>query len=310
MTTKTASDRQTVLIVCGPTAAGKTKIAVQLALEFNGEVISADSRQFYREMSIGTAKPTEDEMCGIPHYFVGSETITQPISAGEFERQGEQKIHEISEHGKLPIVVGGSGLFINALIHGLDDLPKNDDLRQELIDQFEKEGIDHLIQRLKGSDPDAAKNVDMKNPVRIMRAIELVELSGESMEALRNQEKVKKDHIDPIWIGIDLPREELYDRINQRVDIMISQGLEEEAKQLLPQKNLEALKTVGYRELFDYFEGKHTSEEAVRLIKRNSRHYAKRQLTWFRKNEEINWFSPHSYESIRNFVGEYLTKKD
>lgn len=293
-------------MICGPTAAGKTSVGIFLSQSLNGEVISADSRQFYREMSIGTAKPTHDEMKGIPHHFVDQASIATLLTAGEFERQAEQRISDIISRKKLPIVVGGSGLFIRALIEGLDDLPSSGDLRNELISQFENEGIQALLQRLDAADPDAISSIDRKNQVRVMRAIELVELSGKTLAEIRNQEKKPKE-FEPIWIGISPDREVLYERIDARVDQMIQSGLEKEARPLLKFKDSDPLKTVGYRELFSFFDGDYDLAEAIRLIKRNSRHYAKRQLTWFRKIDGIRWFHPEDLGEIKEYLETHLT---
>ncbi len=264
-------------------------------------MISADSRQFYTEMSIGTAKPTAAEMQGVPHHFIDHCSINSPITAGEFERQGEQRIQEILSRKKLPVVVGGSGLFIRSLMEGLDDLPSDEILRKELIAQFENEGLPSLLDRLATSDPDAKKGIDHKNQVRVMRAIELVELSGKPLAELRDQEKTEK-YFDPIWIGISPERDMLYERIDRRVDQMIEAGLEAEVRSLVSHRNADPLKTVGYKELFSFFDGDYDRNEAVRLIKRNSRHYAKRQLTWFRKIDTIKWFEPEQVDEVMEYV--------
>lgn len=294
-------------MICGPTAAGKTAVGIALCQALNGEVISADSRQFYTEMSIGTAKPTTAEMQGVPHYFIDYCSIDSPITAGEFERQGEQKIFEILERQKLPVVVGGSGLFIRSLMEGLDDLPSDENLRQELIAQFENEGLPSLLDRLAKSDPDAKKSIDHQNQVRVMRAIELMELSGKPLAELRDQEK-KPKAFEPIWIGISPEREALYERIDRRVDHMMEAGLEAEVRSLVSHRNADALKTVGYKELFAFFDGDYDRDEAVRLIKRNSRHYAKRQLTWFRKIDGIKWFEPEEVEEVKEYVKSQVTE--
>ena len=293
-------------MICGPTAAGKTSIGIALCQALNGEVISADSRQFYTEMSIGTAKPAVAEMKGIPHHFIDHCSIDSPITAGEFERQGEQRIQEILNREKLPVVVGGSGLFIRSLMEGLDDLPSDQNLRQELIAQFENEGLPSLLDRLAKYDPDAKRGIDHKNQVRVMRAIELVELSGKPLAELRDQEKNAKD-FEPIWIGITPEREVLYERIDQRVDQMMEAGLEAEVRSLVRHRYTDALKTVGYKELFSFFDGDHDLAEAVRLIKRNSRHYAKRQLTWFRKIDGIKWFEPEQVDEVKEYVKSQVT---
>jgi len=299
--TTTKSSKPRIPVICGPTAAGKTSVGIKICKGFDGEVISADSRQFYREMSIGTAKPSKEEMAAIPHHFVDSHSISHPLTAGEFERQGEQKILEILDRRKFPVVVGGSGLFIRSLMEGLDELPSDKKLREELILQYEKYGLDSILLRLEKSDPEAKNQIDAKNQVRVMRAIELVELTEKPLVEIRNQTKREKP-FEPIWIGITPEREILYERIDQRVDEMIKAGLLDEAKNLIEFKEVDPLKTVGYRELFNQFEGAYDLDEAVRLIKRNTRHFAKRQLTWFRKIEGIKWFEPNQVEEIKSYI--------
>lgn len=299
--TTTKSSKPRIPVICGPTAAGKTSVGIKICKGFDGEVISADSRQFYREMSIGTAKPSKEEMAAIPHHFVDSHSISHPLTAGEFERQGEQKILEILDRRKFPVVVGGSGLFIRSLMEGLDELPSDKKLREELILQYEKYGLDSILLRLEKSDPEAKNQIDAKNQVRVMRAIELVELTEKPLVEIRNQTKREKP-FESIWIGITPEREILYERIDQRVDEMIKAGLLDEAKNLIEFKEVDPLKTVGYRELFNQFEGAYDLDEAVRLIKRNTRHFAKRQLTWFRKIEGIKWFEPNQVEEIKSYI--------
>lgn len=299
--TTTKSSKPRIPVICGPTAAGKTSVGIKICKGFDGEVISADSRQFYREMSIGTAKPSKEEMAAIPHHFVDSHSISHPLTAGEFERQGEQKILEILDRRKFPVVVGGSGLFIRSLMEGLDELPSDKKLREELILQYEKYGLNSILLRLEKSDPEAKNQIDAKNQVRVMRAIELVELTEKPLVEIRNQTKREKP-FEPIWIGITPEREILYERIDQRVDEMIKAGLLDEAKNLIEFKEVDPLKTVGYRELFNQFEGAYDLDEAVRLIKRNTRHFAKRQLTWFRKIEGIKWFEPNQVEEIKSYI--------
>jgi len=307
--TTTRSSNPTIIIICGPTAAGKTAVGIEVAKTFKGEIISADSRQFYSEMSIGTAKPTKDEMGDVPHHFVGTHSISNPLTAGEFERQGEKVLQEILTKGKIPIIVGGSGLFIQALVTGLDDLPSDDKLRQELIKAFDENGIEVLYQRLEKSDPNALELIDAKNPVRVMRAIELVELSQTSLAEIRKDTKPQK-HFNPIWIGINSDRALLYQRIDKRVDKMLQEGLEEEARSLLLYKESDALKTVGYREFFGYFDDQYDREEAIRLIKRNSRRYAKRQITWFSKIKGMQWFEPHDLNRLFSLISHRLSQSE
>jgi len=293
-----------VVLICGPTAAGKTELAVELAERFGAEVISADSRQFYRELNIGTAKPRAEELRGIPHYFIDSHSIEDHISAGDFAREASKVLEDILSRHKLPIVVGGSGLYIDALLEGLDDLPVDMELRKELNELFEEKGRQGLLSRLETEDPSALKMIDEKNPMRVIRALELVVLTGKKLEEIRLESKKKEAKYSIIGICLSPAREILYDRINERVDRMIEDGLVEEVRGLIPFKDKEAMQTVGYRELFPYFEEKTSLDEAIRLIKRNSRRYAKRQLTWFRKKEYLHWFNPEQKERMIRFLEE------
>lgn len=295
-----------VLLICGPTAAGKTNLGVELALKYNGEVISADSRQFYREMNIGTAKPRKDELRGIPHHFIDSHSIKTPISAGQFAREATTVISEILHRKRLPVIVGGSGLYIDALLEGLDELPKDEVLRTELNLFFEKKGLPGLTERLKKADPKAEELIDIKNPMRIMRALELIILKKQPLHEIRSDSNRKGLLIPTIGICIAPDRKELYRRINERVDHMVESGLVQEAENLIEYENIEVLQTVGYRELFPYLHGRITLEKAVELIKRNSRRYAKRQLTWFKKKDYLKWFDPAEKSEVESFLDKLL----
>lgn len=290
-----------IIVVQGPTASGKTDLGLKLARLLKAEIISADSRQFYREMGIGTAKPDADEMQGIRHHFVNSLSIHDPYSAGDFERDALTLINDLQQKGVLPIVVGGSGLYIKALLEGLDDLPSNLKLRAGLNGLFVEEGIEPLREKLKALDPAYYTIVDQHNPMRLIRAIELVISSGKSMAELQKGLRRKRP-FRAIKIGLELPRVELYARINARVDTMFESGLVEEARTLYPFRDLQALQTVGYSELFTHFDGVHSLGEAKDLIKRNSRRYAKRQLTWLRKDEEITWFHPSDWSGMAKMI--------
>ncbi len=290
MTTKT------LLCILGPTAVGKTATAIALAKQLNTEIISADSRQFYKEISIGTAKPSVEELAEVPHHFIGQLSITQTYNAGDFERDAIAKLNDLFKTHNTVIAVGGSGLYVKALIEGLDDMPKaNEDLRTELNKLYAEEGITALQQKLQALNPEIYAQTETQNPQRIMRAIE-IELAKQSgfTPAFSKQPR----NFRTINIVLNLPREILYDRINQRVDLMMQQGLLEEVKSVQQYKNTYALQTVGYSELFDYLEGKHTLDKAVDLIKQHTRNFAKRQLTWFKKEAPQNWFEPMSIQKI------------
>lgn len=287
-----------LIVVVGPTAVGKTALAVQLGKHFGTHVISADSRQFYKEMNIGTAKVTEEEMDGVPHHFVDFLDLEMEFSAGEFERQALKVLDQLFKINDVAIAAGGSGLYVNALCDGLDDVPKKDEkLRAELESLLENEGIESLQKKLKELDPEYFEIVDQDNPHRLIRALEVNMSSGQSFLNFRKSNK-KKRLFNIHKIGLNIDREVLYERINQRVDQMMKDGLLEEAKNLHSKKDLNALNTVGYKELFAYLDDEISLKEAVELIKRNTRRYAKRQLTWYRKDAEVAWFEPGQTQDI------------
>ena len=291
-----------LVVVAGPTAIGKTALAIRLAKAFNTHVISADSRQIYRDMSIGTAKPTVEEMDGVPHHFVDFLTLTTDYNAGAFERQALIKLGELFQELDVVVMAGGSGLYVNAVCHGLDYVPQRDDkLRSFLVDKYEKEGLEPLQEQLKELDPVYYEEVDKSNPHRLIRALEVNISSGQSYMAFRKSLKAERP-FNIIKIGLNTEREVLYDRINQRVDQMVEAGLIDEALYLLQHRDLNALNTVGYKELFEHFDGKSSKEEAINLIKQNTRRFAKRQLTWFRKDEEIRWFEPTEFDGAIDHV--------
>ena len=273
-----------LIVIQGPTASGKTSLAVELAKELNCVVISADSRQFYKELSIGTAKPSAEEMQGVKHYFIDSHDLQDEVSASQFATSAAQVIEREFAHQKNVVLVGGSGLFIQALCEGLDDIPHDSDLQRELTLQVEIDGLGILLEELKMKDEGYFNQVDSNNPLRVIRAIEAMRLSGKTMTELRKGNKQSR-YENIYYFTIDLPREELYARINSRVDAMMLAGLEEEARRVFHMRQLKSLQTVGYRELFDFFEGKTTHEKSVELIKQHSRNYAKRQITWFKSHQ-------------------------
>jgi len=294
----------TLIVICGPTAVGKTHFAIQLAKHFNTSIISADSRQFYREMNIGTAKPTPDELKEVPHHFINNLSIYDEYSAGQFE---EETLEILNQHFEkkpgVPIIMaGGSGLFIQAVCEGFDNLPGIDkNVRENLNQQYQLKGIEFLQVLLEEKDPVYFKLVDQKNPQRLIRALEVIESTGKTFTSYRNRQPIPRK-FKSIYFGLQLERTILYERINNRVEEMMKKGLLKEVKKLLVHKHLNALQTVGYQELFDHLDGITTLEESVELIKRNSRRYAKRQMTWFRRIENIHWFQPDEVEKAINFV--------
>lgn len=291
-----------LISISGPTASGKTGLSVFLAKALNTEILSCDSRQFFKEMKIGTAVPTVEEMAGVPHHFIGHLSIFDNYSVGDFERDAIQKIEKLFQVYDCLMMVGGSGLYEKAVTDGLDEFPEIDKkFRQELNKEYEENGLEKLQQELKISDPEYYNTVAIDNQVRVIRALEVFRATGQKFSSFRTRKKVERN-FKLIKIGLELPREELYDRINQRVDLMMDSGLLEEAEKLYTHKELNSLQTVGYRELFDFMDGKTDLETAISEIKKNSRRYAKRQMTWYRKDERINWFSPFEKEKILEFV--------
>lgn len=283
----------------GPTGVGKTAAGVVLARHYGIPVVSADSRQVYREMTIGTAVPTASERDGIPHYFIQNKSIHDTFTAGDYEREALSLLENKLFHATPDVLlVGGSGLYVDALVNGFDDLPESDAaLRAELAAMT----LEDLLAELEQTDPEYFVTVDRANPQRVIRAVEVCRLSGKPYSALRSGAMKRRSFI-PVKIGIELPREELYERINRRVDRMLSDGLLAEAEALYPYRHLSALQTVGYRELFEHFDGKISLDKAVELIKRNTRRYAKRQLTWLRRDPQISWFAPSAIEEMIGYI--------
>ncbi len=289
-----------VVIVAGPTAAGKTAVAIQIARHFNTEIISADSRQCYKELNIGVARPSVDELKTIHHHFIASHSIKDDVTAITFEQYALQKVDSLFTNHDVVVMVGGTGLYIKAFCEGLDSIPEIDaTIRQQIIDAYKKNGINWLQDQLQEKDPAYYKSGEMKNPQRMMRALEVIESTGNSILLYRKGEKIKRD-FSIIKLGLDLPKEHLVDRINRRVDMMMEKGLLDEVKNLSAYKNLNALQTVGYTELFDYLNKKIALPEAIERIKISTRQYAKRQLTWFKKDAAINWFHPDNVKEMIN----------
>ena len=284
---------KTCIIIVGPTASGKTALAIEVAQHFNTEIISADSRQCFKELNIGVAKPTEVELTIVPHHFINSHNIAENVSAAAFEKYALAAADKIFENNNVTVMCGGTGLYIKAFTDGLDEIaPTNSTIKNEIAGGYEQHGLAWLKNKVKETDPLFWEKGETSNPHRLLRALEVFLSTGVSI--IVQQKKIKKRRpFNVIKIGIETERQVLYDRINSRVDIMQQYGLEQEAKLLSPFKHLNALQTVGYREIFDFFEGKTTREKAFELIKQNTRHYAKRQLTWFKKDEEIIWLQQH-----------------
>lgn len=293
-----------LVILLGPTAVGKTSLAIALAKRFNTVIFSADSRQLYKEIPIGTAQPTPQEIQEVAHFFVASNSITEHIDAGRYGKEArELLISEFKKHA-LIIMAGGSGLYMDAVINGFDELPDaNPTIRAELNLEFQEKGISVLQDELKKLDPTYFAQVDQLNPARLMRAIEICRLSEKKYSELRIG-KAESNVFEVLKIGLDLPREELYARINNRVEVMFENGLEEEARSVFPYRKMNALQTVGYKELFDYFDGHLTKEKAIELIKQHSRNYAKRQLTWWRRDTAITWFHPTQLKEIEILISQ------
>lgn len=279
-----ANPPRTLIVIGGPTAIGKTQVAVQVARELGTEVISADSRQFYRDMLIGTARPSPDELLGVTHHFLGHIDLMETWSAGTFARAAEPVLLDLLERHGTAVLVGGSGLYIDAVLHGLDPLPLSDEkVRAELQDRLRDEGLQTLVDQLRQLDPDHWNTIDRNNPHRVIRALEVCLVSGKPYSTQRSAPEQRTD-MRILRFALELPRHDLYARINARVDRMIVDGLVEEARALLPHRTLNALNTVGYKELFEHFDGRHSLYEAIALIKQHTRNYAKRQMTWLRRD--------------------------
>jgi tRNA dimethylallyltransferase len=293
----------TLIVIAGPTASGKTAAAIQLAQHFNTVVVSADSRQFFREMSIGTAKPTAEELAAAPHYFINSHSITESFSVGDFERECLVLLEELFQKHQVVILAGGSGLYIKAICEGFDELPTADPaIRERLNNELSEKGLPALQERLKLVDPVYYNEVDINNPQRVIRAIEVYESSGRTFSSYRTA-KTNKRTFTIIKLGLDMPREVLYGRINRRVDLMVADGLVAEVEGLLPYRHLNALNTVGYSEVFNYLDGNTDLPTAISMIKQNTRRFAKRQMTWFRKDEGIVWVDALGDDLMEEMLG-------
>ncbi len=285
-----SKQRNFLIVVLGPTAIGKTALSIKIANYYNSDILSADSRQFYNEMQVGTAVPEPEELEAANHHFIQNRSIFENYNVGDFEVDALNCLHTLFEKHHIQVMVGGSGLYLNAVVNGLDNFPKVDGkIRDELNARLASEGLESLQNQLKELDELSYHDIAIDNPQRLIRALEICIGTNQPYSSFKTNSKKERD-FETIKIGLTADREILYDRINRRVDVMIQNGLLEEAKALLPHKNLNALQTVGYRELFAYFEGNTDKDFAVSEIKKNTRRFAKRQLTWFRKDQDINWF--------------------
>ncbi len=292
----------TLIVITGPTAVGKTELTIRLAQHFGIPIINADSRQLFRELKIGTAAPTDEELRQVHHYFVGTLGLSDYYSASLFEQQVLEILEQEFTRHDYAIMAGGSMMYIDAVCNGIDDIPTVDDATRNLLKQrLANEGLEVLVEELRRLDPEHYEVVDRQNPRRVVHALEICLMTGKTYTSFRKQEK-KQRPFRIIKIGLNRDREELYQRINQRVDQMMDKGLLQEAERLYPQRSVNALNTVGYKELFDYMDGRWSLEEAVERIKGNTRRYARKQLTWFKRDDSLHWFHPDQQEDILNYI--------
>ena len=298
-----SNTKSNLIIIVGPTAVGKTDLCVKLAKEFDTEILSCDSRQFYKELNIGTAKPTSEEMSGVVHHFVDSHSINDYYSAGDFERDAIKLLeNDIFKRKKVAIMTGGSGLFVKAIIDGLDEMPEVPlSLREKLMQRLEKGELEIMAEELRKLDPEYCETADIQNSQRVVRALEVCLSSGRSFSSFHKKNNIKRS-FNIIKIGIERPREQLYERINLRIDLMLKNGLMEEVKGLIDYRNHNALQTVGYKEVFEYLDGNKDFATMVELLKQNSRRYAKRQMTWFKNQGSFQWFYGTDFEEIKNYT--------
>ncbi len=291
-----------LIVIAGPTASGKTALAIEVARHFHTEILSADSRQCYRELNIGVAKPTEEELNSAAHHFINSHSVTCPVNAGLFERYGLEVLENIFSRTNVAVMAGGTGLYIDALLNGIDEIPEVPaGLRESISAAYKLKGIEWLQTQLKEKDPVFFETSEKRNPHRLMRALEIIQHTGKSISHFRTAGRVHRN-FKTIKIALDREREVLYNRINTRVDAMMDQGLLQEVMSLQPYQHLNALQTVGYRELFSFLHGSLPLEDAVEEIKKNTRRYAKRQLTWFKKDADYKWFAPENTAEILQYI--------
>jgi len=297
---------KTLIVLLGPTGVGKTNISLKIAEEFHAPIVSSDSRQLYRELKIGTAAPSEAELQSVKHYFIGTHSIHEEYNAGQYEQDVIQLLDDIFKNTDVAMLVGGSMMYIDAVCNGMDELPSiTQEVRNFWLKQYQEKGLEFLQNELKRIDPEHYQQVDILNPKRVMHALEICMVTGRKYSELRTGIR-KQRNFRICKIGLNRPRPELYERINERVDEMINQGLVKEAEQFYQFKELNTLNTVGYKELYNWMDGQCSYEEAVNLIKQDSRRYAKRQLTWFRRDEEITWFHPDDQSDIINYIYKFV----
>lgn len=291
-----------LLVIIGPTGVGKTELSLRIAENFGTEIVSADSRQLYANLKIGTAAPTPEELQRVPHHFIGTLQLTDYYSAAQYEEDALKLLDHLFQTKDVVILTGGSMMYVDAVCKGIDDIPTVDEeTRKTLLERYEKEGLEQLCAELKLLDPDYYKIVDLKNHKRVIHALEICYMTGKTYTSFRTQEK-KTRPFRMIKIGLTRDREELYARINQRVDIMMEQGLLDEVKQVYRYRQLNSLNTVGYKELFNYLDGEWALPFAIDKIKQNSRIYSRKQMTWFKRDEEIRWFHPNQEEDILTYI--------
>ena len=300
------TDPKYLILVVGPTAVGKTDLCLKLAKKFQTEILSCDSRQFYREMNRGTAKPSLEELAEIPHHFINNLSISDSYDVRKYEEEALDLLGNLFQKHRVVILTGGTGLFADVVVNGMDAIPEvAPEIREEIIHEYQSKGLTWLQGAVEEVDPEFFAQVDRANPQRLMRALEIWRGTGLKFSSFRTKNKVKRP-FEVIKIGLDRPREELYRRIDSRMEQMLAKGLFEEAEGLFEKRELNALQTLGYTEIFDYLEGKYDKEELIRLLKRNSRRYAKRQLTWFRRDPLIHWFHPNEEQEILAFLEDQI----
>ena len=300
------TDPKYLILVVGPTAVGKSDLCLNLAKKFETEILSCDSRQFYREMNLGTAKPSSEELAEVSHHFINTLSIADSYDVRKYEAEALHLLDRLFKTKHVVLMTGGTGLFASAIANGLDEIPDvSPEIRVDLIQELEEKGLTWLQGAVEEVDPEFYAQVDRSNPQRLMRALEIWRGTGLKFSSFRIKNKVQRP-FEIVKIGLDRPREELYQRIDQRMELMLRRGLFKEAESLVDRRNLNALQTLGYTEIFDFLEGKYDEKEMVRLLKRNSRRYAKRQLTWFRKDPLIRWFHPDQEQEILGYLNDQI----
>ena len=301
--------KKTLLVILGPTGVGKTDISLRLAEKYAAPIVSSDSRQIFRELKIGTAAPTEAELSRATHYFIGSKSVFDDYSAGQYEEDALQLLNELFQKHDVVLLTGGSMMYIDAVCHGMDDIPQVPPaIRAFWQNEYAEKGLEFIQNELKRVDEQHYQEVDLKNPKRVLHALEICTATGHTFSELRTGQRKQRD-FEILKIGLNRPREELYERINLRVEQMMAQGLLNEARPFYPHKHLNTLNTVGYKELYKYLDSEWTLDFAVNMIKQDSRRYAKRQMTWFNRDNEIHWFHPEHEKEIITFIDKKLSEK-